>query len=305
MKFRDEFVLLLGLLGVTSSSFIILLSGDSSGLMLDRIQLAFFRVFFTGFTSYFLLRRVIRRDNGFRSSFTGVNLLLILLSGISLALHFSLWFLSLDFLPVGVSLSLTNTAPVWLLLFSFLLHRSFPSFSELSGIFCCVLGIFVIGLSSYFLSGSSLGLSYVGVLLALFSGFSLSIYLGLASWGVNEYGLWKYFGLVNLSSAVFIFLYILFFQDLASIGVEVIFYGVLLALVPGLVGHASFQYSMSKLPSSLVSSATLGEPVLGAVVAWLFLGQALSYYELLSIFLVLLGLSFLLLRKGNSELALE
>ena len=48
---------------------------------------------------------------------------------------------------------------------------------------------------------------------------------------------------------------------------------VALALGPQLLGHNGFNYALRFLPASVVTTATLLEPVGAAVLAWLFLGQ--------------------------------
>jgi drug/metabolite transporter (DMT)-like permease len=65
---------------------------------------------------------------------------------------------------------------------------------------------------------------------------------------------------------------------------------VLLALVPQLVGHTTFNWALRHLPASLVALALLGEPVGSAVLAWAFLGERPAALEAAGAALILAGI---------------
>ncbi len=296
--------MLIGILAVTSSSFIILAAYEPSGAQVDRVSLAFVRVLFTALLSLTIVW--IRRSKTHKlvkHTYSKKDFLVISSSGLALALHFSFWFISLDYLPIGVSLALTNTAPIWILAFMFIFYREVQKVKQVIGVLVGVGGAVVLSVNNLTLFLDK-GLS-LGALLALISAFGLAIYLALAKYGVDKFGLWLYFGQVNLVAAVGLYIYLTISGNLSHVSLMAITYGLSLALIPGLLGHASFQYSMSKLPSSLVSIATLGEPLLGALFAWFIFSQKLSFVEVVGMLLIPMGVFLTLNFNGDSPINYE
>ena len=54
----------------------------------------------------------------------------------------------------------------------------------------------------------------------------------------------------------------------------------LLALIPQLLGHSSFNWALRHLPAAYVAVATLGEPVGAAFLAFLLLGETPSVLKI-------------------------
>ncbi len=283
-------VLVIGILAVTSSSFIVLEAGEISNSMGDRIVLAFYRVLFTSFFSYVFLYRLFKLNPG-RSNMhketRASNIpmwAVVLLSGGSLAFHFSLWFISLDYLPVGISLALTNSAPIFVVILTWLLYHERTTPLQVGGVLMAISGAAILSLESF--NDSTVFLN--GFLFAFLSAIALAVYLSLAKKGVTEYGLWNYFGKVNFVAAMVLLFWILFIGK-NPVSLSTIYYGFLLALIPGIMGHASFQYAMSRVRSAIVSVSTLGEPLLGTLIAWVFLDQILTGAQTIGGLLILFG----------------
>ena len=296
---KDYAILFIGLLAVTTASFIVLGAKDSSGFPLDSVSLALIRVFLTGVLSFFLIQRLASSDSHTSSKTKKYTLLLIFISGSALAVHFTFWFISLNLLPVGVSLSLTNTAPIWILFFISIGLRKLPNYKELVAVYLSLFGVIILVINNASLDISS---NYIlGVILALISGMALALYLSLAKWGVQNFGLWKYFGMVNLSASVPLLVYVLLFSKFSTFSFELLFFGLILALIPGLIGHASFQFSMVRLRPSIVGALTLGEPVLGSIVAWIALNQVLNVTQIIGIFIVMLGIILVIFVSTTKE----
>jgi drug/metabolite transporter (DMT)-like permease len=65
---------------------------------------------------------------------------------------------------------------------------------------------------------------------------------------------------------------------------------VLLALVPQLLGHSIFNWSLKYIPVSLVSVTLLGEPVGSTVLAYFILGESPGWVKILGALLILAGI---------------
>ena len=75
---------------------------------------------------------------------------------------------------------------------------------------------------------------------------------------------------------------------------------VLLALVPQLVGHSSFNWALARLPAVFVAVATLGEPIGATVLAYFLLSETPTTIRMFGAALVLAGIAATLSRQPNA-----
>jgi drug/metabolite transporter (DMT)-like permease len=64
----------------------------------------------------------------------------------------------------------------------------------------------------------------------------------------------------------------------------------LLALVPQLLGHSSFNWALGYLSAAYVSITLLGEPIGSTVLAYFFLGEIPGGLKIVGALLILLGI---------------
>lgn len=193
------------------------------------------------------------------------HLLLIALSGTFLALHFATWLMSLAYVSIAVSVTLTNTAPVWVALFTWVWLRQRPRRGTIIGISVAMFGGIIIAST-----GASGNLSLTGALLALAGAVSVAGYL-LISEQVQQAGVPSavYIGLTYTAAAIAITPAPAIFNEPYS-GYSLATYGwfALLALGPQLIGHSSLNYATRFVSPTLVSTVTLLEPFGATVLAW-------------------------------------
>ncbi|MHA2089427.1 MAG: DMT family transporter [Candidatus Kariarchaeaceae archaeon] len=288
-----------GVLAVTSSSFIIKYA-EKNVPDYNPYALAFTRVFLTGLISLSLISRLTRTEN--TKPIDRNDLYRIILAGGSLASHFGFWFDSLFYdIPIGVSLSLTNTAPIFLVILVYLVYGSIPTKNQKIAI-----GFVIIGSAILFLGGDLEEDQATGLLLALASAVGFAVYLLMAKDMVPKLGLWRYFGLVNLTAAIVLLPWIYLIDSSLIVTLllkhHIWLWGILLALIPGICGHAVYNFAMSKVPPVDVGIATLGEPVLGTIFAWIIFDQSLSFFELIGIFILILAIGVTLDIQRNSKM---
>ena len=223
-KSQIRLILAFGVIGVTSSSFIFL-EADK-----DPYSIAFIRVLLTGIISYFAISKNYISTE--QVPITRKDIAKISIAGVSLATHFSWWFASLNYIPVGISLALTNTAPIWLAILVIIIYKQKPHPNQFISMFFVVLGSILL-----FSNNSKLGDNGLeGLTLAMGSAFGFAIYLILAKSMVPKLGLWRYFGLVNLVSSLTILPW-LFVRNQQSdlLDPYLWFWGFLLAVFPGIL----------------------------------------------------------------------
>ena len=74
-----------------------------------------------------------------------------------------------------------------------------------------------------------------------------------------------------------------------------------LTLGAGILGHSIMNWSLVRIPLWLGSVLTLLIPVIGAVVAWIFLGEALTWVQIVAIAIVVAALASILLSQDEPE----
>lgn len=196
---------------------------------------------------------------------TARHVALIAASGTFLALHFATWLMSLAYVSIAVSVTLTNTAPVWVALFAWIWSRQRPKRGTIVGISIAMFGgIIIAG------TGASGNVSLTGVSLALAGAVSVAGYL-LISEHVQQAGVPSagYIGLTYAAAAVVITPAPALFGEPYG-GYSLATYGwfALLALGPQLIGHSSLNYATRFVSPTLVSTVALLEPFGAALLAW-------------------------------------
>jgi drug/metabolite transporter (DMT)-like permease len=64
----------------------------------------------------------------------------------------------------------------------------------------------------------------------------------------------------------------------------------LLALVPQLLGHSSFNWALAHLPATFVAVATLGEPIGSSILALFILKETPTVVKIAGVLLILVGI---------------
>ncbi|MGL4608152.1 MAG: DMT family transporter [Trueperaceae bacterium] len=240
-----------------------------------------------------------------KTPLTKANAPYALFAGGALGLHFATWISSLSFTTVASSAAIVATQPLWVALFSWLFLKSPPSFMTLFGILVAVGGMAMIGFGD--LSGGSRPL--LGDALALVGGIcgaayfllgrsaqkrglSLNAYIGLA-YGTAALVLLPLPWLVGLFPNVPTMPY-------GGYGVSSLFWIVLLALIPQLIGHTSFNYALKYMPPTYVATLLLLEPVGSAILAVVLFSEIPGFTTLLGSIVLLLGVG-ITIRWGESK----
>jgi len=205
------------------------------------------------------LRTLRRRD-----------LLLLLASGLALALHFASWIASLSLTTVASSVVLVTSNPLFVALASHLILGERISRLTVAGIALAVVGGLLIGYGDIALSGQAL----LGDLLALFGALMASTYFLLGRALRRQLPILAYIWPVYTAAAlVLLLLCLLSGQPLSGYRPESLFLLLLLALGPQLLGHSALNYALGHLSAALVAVAVLGEPLGAAALALALLGE--------------------------------
>jgi len=217
-------------------------------------------------------------------------------SGIFLAIHFATWITSLEYTSVASSVALVSTSPLWVALIAWIAWRESMTPSLLVGLALAMCGSLLISFAETQTAISSRPL--LGNGLALAGALAVSAYWLIGRRMRRRLSLVPYITLVYSSAAlVLLGAALLLGQPLSGFKTSTYGWFLLLALLPQLLGHTSFNWALGQLPASYVAIATLGEPIGAALLALFLLGEIPSPLKVLAAALILFGIVLALRRK--------
>jgi len=220
------------------------------------------------------------------------DLILALLSGLALAVHFWSWIASLAYTSVASSTALVTTNPLWVGLASLLILGERPGRRTMGGI-----ALTLAGGACIFASDSSAGSAGLqpdpvrGNLLALLGALAASSYLLIGRALRRRVGLLVYIWLAYGAAALVLML-VVGIAGYPLAGYSPIAYAAMigLALGPQLLGHTAFNWALRHLSATFVAVSILGEPIGSALLALLIFGERFAPLQLAGFALLLAGI---------------
>lgn len=229
------------------------------------------------------------------------DLLLALLSGLFLALHFATWILSLEYTSVLISVVLVTTNPLWVAVLEVVFLRARLGRMVIIGLLIGFVGSIIAGLAS---SGPTTPGKepLLGSILALTGAVCVAIYLVIGRKLRACLNLLPYIWLVYGCAALILLV------TITVMGIPVTGYstnGYLcllgLALIPQLIGHSSFNYALKYLSATLVGIVNQLEPVLSAVAAIIVFNEVPGTIQILGSVAILAGVILASLGQGQNQ----
>ncbi len=196
-----------------------------------------------------------------------------LLAGFFLALHFATWISSLDYTPIANSVVLVNTNPLWVGLLTPFITGDRIKPATWTAICGSVIGCVIIGVGDLTTGGTAL----FGDFLALMGGVCAALYLLMGRNLRKKLSLLAYITICYGGAAIFLWIAVLA-SDMQvsgfSANTTAAFWA--MALIPQLIGHTSYNWSLKWFSTSLVAVSLLGEPICCTIMGWFIFGEGLS-----------------------------
>lgn len=289
-------VLLAGVLAVSTAAIFIRMAqaGGAASIVIAAVRLSL--------AALILAPLALTRHRADLRRLTGRQWLLALLSGTFLALHFAVWITSLEYTSVASSVVLVTTTPLWVALLSPLVLRERIGRAAVIGLALALTGGTIIGAGDActWQSGSLScpppeaffsGRAFLGDLLALAGAWMAAGYMLVGRKLRAQMALVPYIFVVYGMAAVVLTI-LMFVMAGTPPGYPPLIYLwlVLLALVPQLFGHSTFNWALKYLPASFVAVALLGEPVGSTVLAYLVFQEAPGWIKAGGAALILAGI---------------
>lgn len=293
MQINPYLILAVGVISVSTSAIFVKVSSASAGVI------AFYRLLFTVLlmlpifiVKYVEELKLISKKDWFFS----------ILSGVFLAFHFILWFESLNYTSVASSTVLVTLQPLFAFVGTYIFFKeSFSFMAILSGLIA-IAGSIIISWGDFRISGAAL----FGDLLALVACALITAYLLVGQEVRKRLSLMTYTFVVYSISTLVLFFYVIF-------SVEKLYpyppidwvYFLLLAIIPTILGHTLFNWSLEWLSTSTISMAILFEPVGAIILAYFILGEKLIFTQVIGGIVVIGGLALFLVDERKRKMTLS
>jgi len=283
-------LLFIAVVSVSFSAIIVVELNETYGVRYEVT--AMYRTFFAGIGALLLSFRKKKINWIFQKSTLRKSHWYIL-AGLLLAIHFASWFVSLGFTSIAISTTLVDTVPIFLAVFGYIFFKEKINYIGMIGIGLAVTGGILLAFSST--DGINAQSNQLfGVILSLIGALTVAFYFLIGKKVLQDAPLWPYFALVNLSSAFFLFIYCLIYSKFEAFELYVfpliVFVLFLLSAIgPSLIGHATYNYSLKKLPAFVVGVAILGEPIGATILAMIFSNQFPALFSILYAGIIIIG----------------
>jgi drug/metabolite transporter (DMT)-like permease len=278
------FLIPIGILAVSTASIFIKLC-DAPALIIATYRMVF--------ASLILLPYALYKRTG--RTWGKQEIGWLILSGLFLSFHFAFWIASLKYTSVASSVVLVSTHPIFVGIGSRLFLKERMEFYLILGIVLSVLGSAFISYGDMTFSERAL----MGDGLALLGAMTASGYFLVGRKMRKSQDLFSYILPVYSTAALALIVFSLAFQEAFwGYSTSAYFYFLLLALIPQLIGHTTFNWALKYLPVSMVAITILGEPIGSTILAYFILDEGLTSWKVLGGVLILAGILIALRRKS-------
>ncbi|MED3804899.1 DMT family transporter [Lysinibacillus xylanilyticus] len=208
-------------------------------------------------------------------------------AGIFLAFHFILWFESLNYTSVASSTVLVTLQPLFAFVGTYFFFKENITLKTILAGVIAIVGSILISWGDFKLSGTA----FYGDMLALVACALVTAYFLFGQDVRKRLSLVTYTMVVYAVSTITLFIYVLIKGE--SFGpyptMDWIWF-ILLAIVPNLLGHTLFNWSIKYVSTNVVSIAILFEPIGAAILALLIFKEYLIATQIIGGFIVIVGI---------------
>lgn len=284
-------LLFIGVFAISTSAIFVKLSSAPAPII------ATYRM---AFSAFLLLPTLFLRKGTFQEihCLTRKQWLLGILSGAFLALHYGLWFESLNFTSVASSTVFVTLQPLFAFIGGyFFFGEKLKGFAVAGGILA-VVGSFIIGCGDFKIGGEAL----FGDILALLGAIAITVYFFIGQYLRKNLSLILYVLIVYSTSALFLLGYSL------ALGYPLTgypssdwmcFFG--LAFIATIFGQTVFNWLIKWLNASTISMSILGEPIGTCILAYFILGEVVTIQQLIGASIILFGIFLFLMYNQSVE----
>lgn len=221
-----------------------------------------------------------------------------LIAGVLLALHFIFWFESLNYTSVASSTVLVTLQPIFAFAGTYFFFKERLSIKIVLSAIIAILGSIIISWGDFKISGTAL----FGDMLALIGCVFITAYLLFGQDVRKRLSLITYTFIVYSISTITLFLYVIAIgESFGPYSRTDWFWFMMLALIPNLLGHTLFNWSLKWVSTNVVSIAVLFEPVGASILAYYLFQEALSTTQIVGGCVVITGIMLFVFDGGTMK----
>ncbi|RSK28294.1 DMT family transporter [Bacillus sp. HMF5848] len=282
-------VILIAIISISMSAIFVRLADSAAPVI------AFYRLFFSVILlfPFFIwkyraeVKLISRRDWCFS-----------VLAGVFLALHFILWFESLNYTSVASSVVLVTLQPLFAFIGTYIFFKEKLTLGAILSGILAIVGSFIISWGDFQISGMAL----LGDFLALVACVMVTAYLLFGQDIRKRLSLITYtfiiYGIGSITLIIYIVLFKYSFQPVSQ--TDWVWF-ILLAIFPTLLGHSLFNWALRWVSTNIISMSILLEPIGATILAYYILGESVLATQIAGGIIVLLGISLFLLSARKAK----
>jgi drug/metabolite transporter (DMT)-like permease len=288
-KIDPKMVVIIGVIFVSFSSVLIKMS-DAPSLIIAAYRI--------GITVLFIIPTVVTRNSKEIRSVDKKTLLLCMVSGVFLALHFATWISSIKYTSIASSTVLVNTHPIFIVIGTYLVFKEKISKMALLSIVITLLGSLIVSSVD-----SSLGSNVIyGDILAILGGLFVSGYMIIGGIARKKISVTAYTFIVYLSCAITLFsLNIAVGTPLSPYPLKEWIIFICLALFCTILGHSIFNWALGYVKPTFLSTSVLGEPVFATLWAMLLFKEIPNVWNIIGSIIIFCGIYMYIRVEGDTQ----
>ena len=277
--FNPYIAVVIGVITVSSSAVLVKLADHAPAAIIANYRLLFAILIMAPFI---LMKhrhefRLIQRKDWLFSA----------LAGVFLALHFILWFESLNYTSVASSVVLVTLQPIFAFLGTYFFFQERFSPGAVISMIIALFGSMIISWGDFRISGMAL----FGDILALLGAVTITAYFLLGQRLRRNLSLMTYTFIVYGFGTITLIIYNVVLQN-PFFGYPADHWWIFLALAifPTFFGHTLFNWALKWLSTSTISMGIVFEPIGATILAYIILGEQVTGSQWLGGTIVIFGL---------------
>ena len=224
------------------------------------------------------------------------NTRLVLAAGFLLAMHFVFWFGALKLTSIANTTVLGIVAPAFTLLFERLWYNRKLGWITITALLIILVGgIIVQGDDLGSTDDTGLG-NIMAILSAVFLG---SVFLIGAKVRITTSVITYTRTVYAVSAIVLLVSSLILDNPLMGYTINNYFWLFMLGLIPTLIGHTAFSYSVKFVSPTVIAAFPLGEPIIASYLAYLLFAEQVPFYVVGGGLIIFIGLIILIMNKQS------
>lgn len=288
--FNPYIVIIIGVISLSTSAIFVKLATHAPAAIIANYRLLFAVLIMAPFimTKHRHEFKLIQRKDWLRAIF----------AGIFLAIHFILWFESLNYTSVASSVVLVTLQPIFAFLGTYLFFKERFSSGAMISMIIAILGSFIISWGDFQMSGPAL----FGDILAILGAITITAYFLLGQKVRKRLPLMTYTFIVYSISTCTLILYNVILQN-PFLGYPADHWWIFLALAifPTFLGHTLFNWALKWLSTSTISMGIVFEPIGATILAYFILGEKINATQWLGGTIIICGLFLFIMSTARKR----